>query len=121
MGGNTSSSIFIFFFAFIASGTAGTAAYLRSGKPVTRLALITAGLNSGLLGLSICLIYLNKFRDNVHFLLGICVLSGLTGAAGLDFILTSIQNGGISINFKNKEVEFKDKKNDDTKEDRPNP
>jgi len=89
----------VFFAAFAASSTAGIAAFLRSGKSVTKLALITAGLNSGLLGLAIALLWFQKFQDNIYFLVGICVITGLTGAAGLDFILSAIQNGGFSVNI----------------------
>jgi hypothetical protein len=93
----------VFAAAFAVSSTAGIAAYLRSNKPITILALITAGLNSGLLGLAISLLWFQKFRDNIYFLVGICVVTGLTGAAGLDFILTAIQKGGLHIRFDGKE------------------
>lgn len=89
----------VFAAAFLASATAGIAAYLRSDKPISKLALVTAGLNSGLLGLAISLIWFQTFQDNIYSLLGICVVTGLTGAAGLDFILTAIQNGGLHIKF----------------------
>lgn len=89
----------VFIASLGASATAGIAAYLRSGKPITKLALVTAGLNSGLLGLAIALLWYKKFQDNIHFLVGICVVTGLTGAAGLDFVLSAIQKGGLSINI----------------------
>lgn len=89
----------VFFAAFAASAAAGIAAYLRTQKGITALALITAGLNSGLLGLAISLLWFQKFSDNIYFLVGICVITGLTGAAGLDLILNAIQKGGFSVNF----------------------
>lgn len=95
----TVSPIGVFIAAFAASATSGIAAYLRSNKSITILALITAGLNSGLLGLAIALLWFQKFQDNIYFLVGICVITGLTGAAGLDFILTAVQKGGLHINF----------------------
>lgn len=103
------SPIIVFAAAFVASSLSGIAAYLRSGKEIKPVALITAGLNSGLLGLSISLIYYQKFTKNITFLLGICVIIGLTGAAGLDFILNAIQKGGISINFGSDKDDDKDK------------
>ena len=41
-------------------------------------------------------------------IIGICVISGLTGAAGFDAILTSIQRGAFKINLST-ELEDKDK------------
>jgi CHASE2 domain-containing sensor protein len=93
------SALWVFIAAFAASATAGIAAYLRSNKPITILAIITAALNSGLLGLAIALLWFKKFQDNIYFLVGVCVVTGLTGAAGLDFILTAIQKGGLHIKF----------------------
>lgn len=90
------SPISVFIFSFLVSGTAGIAAFLRSGNVVKVISLVTAGLNSGLLGLAISLLWYQKFADNVHFLLGICVITGLMGAAGLDFIITIITKGLIS-------------------------
>lgn len=95
----SNSAIGVFAVAFIASALAGIAAYLRTNKPITVLAIITASLNSGLLGLAIALLWFQKFQENIYFLVGICVVTGLTGAAGLDFILTAIQKGGLSIKF----------------------
>jgi hypothetical protein len=95
----TTSPIGVFLFSSAAAGTAGIAAYLRGGKPVTILSIVTAGLNSGLLGLAISLLWYQKFQDNIYSLVGICVVAGLTGAAGLDFLLTAIQKGGFSINI----------------------
>lgn len=97
MDGSTVSPMGVFAAAFAASATAGIAAYLRSNKIVTKLALFTAALNSGFLGLAIALIWFDKFKESPHFLVGICVITGLTGAAGLDFILTAIQKGGFQI------------------------
>ena len=95
----SASPLGVFAAAFAVSMTAGIAAYLRSTKPITFLAIITAGLNSGLLGLAIALLWYQKFQDNIYFLVGICVVTGLSGAAGLDFILTAIQKGGLHIKF----------------------
>ena len=105
---NPSNEILIFITCFVISATSGIAASLRSGKAITKLSVITAGLNSGLLGLSISLLWYKKFQDNLYTLIGICVISGLTGAAGFDAILTSIQRGAFKINLST-ELEDKDK------------
>lgn len=100
---NIFSPVGVFAAASLSSGTAGIAAYLRSGKPVSWLAIITAGLNSGLLGLAISLLWYRQFADNIYSLLGICVVTGLTGAAGLDLLLTIIAKGGLTVNIGGKE------------------
>jgi hypothetical protein len=91
----------VFISAFAASTLAGVAAFLRSDKPINWKSITTAGLNSGLLGLAISLLWYKKFQGDIYFLVGICVLTGLTGAAGLDFVLTAFQRGGFHINFDN--------------------
>lgn len=95
----TYSPIGVFIASFLVSATAGVAAFLRSGKTATPISLTTAGLNSGLLGLAISLIWYRQFQDNVHFLVGIDIITGLMGAAGLDFVLTILTKGGININL----------------------
>ena len=103
MDGSTISPFGVFAAALAASATAGIAAYLRSNKPVTKLALITAALNSGLLGLAISLLLIDKMKGTPFFLIGVCVITGLSGAAGLDLVLTAIQKGGFQIKFGTKE------------------
>lgn len=56
-------------------------------------------LNSGLLGLAINFIWYSKFRDNMYFLIGICILSGLGGMSTMDIILQFFKNGGFAIKF----------------------
>jgi hypothetical protein len=63
--------IYVFVSAFGVSSFAGLAALLRGGKQVTIIAVLSAVLNSGLLGLAIALVWYNKFQDNVYFLIGI--------------------------------------------------
>jgi hypothetical protein len=109
------SAISIFVLAFVVSAAAGIAALLRKSNEVKRISLITAGLNSGLLGLAISLLWYQKFQDNLYSLIGICVLSGLTGAAGLDFVLNMIQKGGFSIKLGDKENPFGKDQSEDKK------
>jgi hypothetical protein len=89
--------IYVFVSAFGVSSFAGLAALLRGGKQVTIIAVLSAVLNSGLLGLAIALVWYNKFQDNVYFLIGICVLAGLGGATLVDFFIAAFKAGGIQI------------------------
>jgi hypothetical protein len=98
-GGSSYSLVAIFALAFFTSMLSGIAAFLRSKQPATPIAIITAGMNSGFLGLGISLSFYSKFKDNITVLLGFCVLTGLSGASGLDFILTTFQKGGIKISL----------------------
>jgi hypothetical protein len=66
---------------------AGLAELLRSGRPITTRSVVSAMLNSGLIGLSIGLVWYHKYlgEGNVYFLIGVCVLAGLGGATFVDF------------------------------------
>jgi len=94
---NTISPLGVFLASFGVSALAGLAALLRSGKPLTILGLLSAILNSGLLGLGICLLWFTKFQDNIYFLVGVCVMAGLGGMTTIDFALTALRKGGFSI------------------------
>jgi len=100
----------VFLSAFAVSALAGLAALLRSTNKLTVLAVISAILNSGLMGLGISLLWYTKFQDNIYFLIGICVLAGLGGMTTVDFVLTAIRKGGFSIKVGNdgKSVELPD-------------
>lgn len=89
--------IYVFLSAFGVSSFAGLAALLRAGKQVNGIAVLSAVLNSGMLGLCIALIWYNKFQDNIYFLIGICVLAGLGGATLVDFMVAAFKSGGLSI------------------------
>jgi hypothetical protein len=79
---------------------AGLAALLRSGRRVTWLAVLSAMLNSALVGLAIATLWFTKFRDanDPYFLIGVCILAGLGGNTLLEFGLAVLRNGGININ-----------------------
>lgn len=87
----------VFASAFGVAAFAGLASLLRSGSKVTVLSVLSAFLNSGLVGLGISLLWYHKFQDNVYFLIGVCVLAGLGGATTVDAILNAVKSGGFSI------------------------
>lgn len=88
--------------AFGISSFAGLAALLRSGKKLTWLAVFTAMLNAGIIGIAICLLWYTKYRseDNIYFLIGVCALAGLGGTTVLDFVIQLCKKGGLSIVIK---------------------
>lgn len=81
------SPLWVFISAFGVSSFAGLASLLRSGLPLTRKSVASHMLNSGVLGLGISLLWYSKMRDNVHFLVGLCVLAGLGGMASVDMFV----------------------------------
>lgn len=97
------------FLACLVSGLAGLAALLRSGKPLTWLGVLSAFLNSGLLGLGLAMVWATQFQETPHTLVGICVLVGLGGMPTIDFLLGLLQKGGLSITFQNGILRTKDK------------
>lgn len=89
----------VFVSSFGVSAFAGLAALLRSGNKLTRIGVISALLNSGLLGLAIALLWYTKFQGNIYFLIGTCVLSGLGGMASIEFVLKAFTSGGFRISM----------------------
>jgi hypothetical protein len=89
--------LYVFISAFGVSSFAGLAALLRAGKQVNTVAILSAVLNSGMLGLAIALVWYKKFQDNIYFLIGVCVLAGLGGATLVDFMVAAFKSGGVSI------------------------
>lgn len=87
----------VFVCAFCVSAFAGLAALLRAGKQVNALAIFSAMLNSGLLGLTLALLWYKKYQDNVYFLIGMCILAGLGGATMVDFVVNLFQSGGLKM------------------------
>src|SRR4051794_15613125 len=96
-----SPAAFIFMCSLI-SGIAGIASILRSGKVITRMLVITSGLNSFLVGTAISLLWYNNFKDNLYVLMGLAVTLGLSGTSALDLLLSVFQKGGLSINIGSK-------------------
>lgn len=85
--------------AFAISSLGGLAAMLRSNKPLTIRAVLSALLYSGMMGLIIALLWYNYFdgSGNIYFLLGVSGLAGVGGMTVLDFVLQAIKHGGVNI------------------------
>jgi hypothetical protein len=79
------------------SSLAGLAALLRSGRTVTKLAVLSALLNSGLFGLASGALLLHHYGlDYPWMIFGICTLAGLGGNSllevGLEIIKSWVRN-----------------------------
>lgn len=85
--------------AFAISSLGGLAAMLRSNKPLTVRAVLSAVLYSGVMGLIIALLWYNYFdgNGNIYFLLGVSGLAGVGGTTVLDFIVQAFKQGGVHI------------------------
>jgi hypothetical protein len=82
----------VFVSAFAISSFAGLAALLRAGEQVTKKSVFSAMLNSGILGVIIALLWYASYKDNVHFLIGVCALAGLGGNTLIDFALSLLKS-----------------------------
>lgn len=70
----------VFASIFLLAAIGGVAALLRGKARLTARLVISACLNSGLIGLVIALIWYSQYKDtNLWFLIGISVLAGLGG------------------------------------------
>ncbi len=81
--------VLIFSAAFVLPAAAGYASLLRTSldtKISWRMANTTI-LNNGLLGFGMFLLWFSKFQEDIHFLLGICVLLGLNGLKAVDWMI----------------------------------
>jgi hypothetical protein len=96
--------------AFFVSALAGVAALLRSGAELTWLKVVSAVLNSGLIGLGVALLWYTQYQENLYFLLGVCVLIGLGGTPMVEFVLAMFKRGGLTIQVG---------KGEDAKSDKP--
>lgn len=103
----------VFLSAFSISSLGGLAAYLRSERELSTRLLVSAMLNSGLLGLAIAFCWYTYFhgRDNVYLLIGITLLSGLGGLTVVDFAIGVVKKGGLDIHI---ETKAEAKRGDDT-------
>lgn len=95
LGNNTQ----FFVAAGLLSALAGIASLLRTDGEVTRKRIAGSFLNSGLLGLAVSMVWETHFRENAYALMGICVLIGLAGNAGVEWIISMMKKGGLTINF----------------------
>ena len=92
-------SISVFIAAFGVSAFAGLATLLRFGRKLSKLAVVSAMLNSGFLGLAISLIWYQNYREaaNIHGLIGICVLAGMGGSTLTDILISLLAGAGIKV------------------------
>ncbi len=97
MESETFSPLWVFISSFAVSSCAGLAALLRSGVKLSWLGIASALLNSGLLGLGIALLWYTRFRENIYFLIGVCLLAGLGGMTTVDFVLSVLRKGGFNL------------------------
>lgn len=89
----------VFFSAFGSASFAGLATLLRFAKKISKLAVISAMLNAGFLGLAIALIWYQNYRkaENIYGLIGICVLAGMGGSTITDLLISILAGAGIRV------------------------
>lgn len=89
----------VFVSAFGVSAFAGLATLLRFARKFSRIAVISAMLNAGFLGLAIALIWYQNYckAENVYGLLGICVLAGMGGSTLTDLLISLLSGAGIRV------------------------
>lgn len=89
----------VFASAFGVSACAGLATLLRFAKKLSKLAIVSAMLNAGFLGLAIALIWYQNYlkAENVYGLLGICVLAGMGGSTLTDLLISLLSGAGIKV------------------------
>jgi hypothetical protein len=92
-------SLSVFASAFGFSAFAGLATFLRFAKKLSRVAVVSAMLNAGFLGLAIALIWYQNYlkTENVYGLLGICVLAGMGGSTLTDLLISLLSGAGIKV------------------------
>ena len=92
-------ALFVFFSAFGAASFAGLATLLRFPKKLSKLAVVSAMLNAGFMGLAISLIWYQNYRnaENVYGLIGVCVVAGMGGSTLTDLVISLLAGAGIQI------------------------
>lgn len=112
MDGEVFNSLAVLLSAFGAAAFAGLATLLRFAKKLSKLAVVSAMLNAGFLGLAIALIWYQNYRnaENVHGLIGICVLAGMGGSTLTDLAISLLAGAGIKVTIvheRDRELEHK--------------
>lgn len=77
---------------------------------------MSVGLNTGLCGLAISMIWYYKFKDQIYILVGFCILIGLMGPMGVEWILAKLRTGSFSLNFNKDEGKLSAKEQEKEKE-----
>jgi hypothetical protein len=106
----------VFASAFGVSAFAGLATLLRFAKKLSKIAIVSAMLNAGFLGLSIALIWYQNYlkSENVYGLLGICVLAGMGGSTLTDLLISLLSGAGIKVTITHERDRDGDFTNDPT-------
>jgi hypothetical protein len=107
----------VFASAFGVSAFAGLATLLRFARKVSKLAIVSAMLNAGFMGLAIALIWYQNYRasENVYGLIGICVLAGMGGSTLTDLAISLLSGAGIKVTITHeRDLHAGDDKNDST-------
>lgn len=93
----------VFLSAFGSASFAGLATLLRFAKKISKLAIMSAMLNAGFLGLAIALIWYQNYRkaENIYGLIGICVLAGMGGSTITDLLISILAGAGIRVTIVN--------------------
>lgn len=86
--------------AFSVSSLAGLAAILRSGRRLSPRTIVSAVLNSGMLGLAIACTWYHYWPAHLWFILGVSILAGLGGLSLIDFVVQAIRHGGVNIQIR---------------------
>lgn len=96
--------------AFALAAVGGLAALLRSPKKLTRKGVAAAILYSGMTGITIALIWYNKYREegNIYFLLGVSAAGGLGGVSIFNLWRQVQENGGFSLSIGSRKGDKKD-------------
>lgn len=96
----------VFLSAFGTASFAGLATLLRFAKKISKLAIVSAMLNSGFLGLAIALIWYQNYRnaENVYGLIGVCVLAGMGGSTLTDLLISILAGAGIRVTIVHERV-----------------
>jgi hypothetical protein len=86
------SPIWIFVAAAFLSTLGGLAYLLRTTEgAITSRKVFTYGLNTGLAGLALCMVWYSKFQDQIYVLIGLCMFVGLMGPAGVEWLLSIVK------------------------------
>ncbi len=96
---STPNPLWVFVTSFCVAAFAGVASLMRSGISLTWVRIISAALNSGLVGLAVSLMWYAKMKDDVFFLVGVAAVAGLGGMTTVDFVVAALKRGGLNVSF----------------------